>query len=113
MKAQTTVRMSDATRAKLDRLTTVHGTQTEVIALAIDRMYREEKGKGKTMETLLDDDEMADYIKDPAVLALARDADDWEAMQNAVDDWCADNGRTWTHYGAYGAGDSRWIIARN
>lgn len=42
MKKQTTIRMSAATRAKLDELTAHHGTQTEVIAVAIDRLYREE-----------------------------------------------------------------------
>jgi predicted transcriptional regulator len=47
MKRQTTMRLSDATRTKLDELTRRHGTATEVVAVAIDRMYREEN----TMET--------------------------------------------------------------
>jgi hypothetical protein len=47
MKRQTTMRLSTATRTKLDELTRRHGTATEVVAVAIDRMYREEN----TMET--------------------------------------------------------------
>lgn len=47
MKQLISIRVSDATKAKLDTLIAQHGTQTEVIALAIDRMYREEKGKMK------------------------------------------------------------------
>ena len=38
---QTTIRMSDATRAKADELARRYGTITEVVAVAIDRMYRE------------------------------------------------------------------------
>jgi len=41
-KKQTTIRMSEATREKLDELRERHGTATEVIAVAIDRLYREE-----------------------------------------------------------------------
>ena len=41
-KRQTTIRMSAATREKLAELKERHGTATEVIAVAIDRLYREE-----------------------------------------------------------------------
>lgn len=41
MKTQTSIRLSEATRAKLDKLTAKHGTATEVIALAIDRLGEE------------------------------------------------------------------------
>ena len=42
MKRQTSVRLSQATRQKLDRLAAQHGTATEAIAVAVDRLYREE-----------------------------------------------------------------------
>ena len=42
MKKQTSIRMSTATREKLDELRERHGTATEVIAVAIDRLHREE-----------------------------------------------------------------------
>lgn len=35
------IRVSDATRAKLDALAAVYGTQAEVIAVAVDRLYQE------------------------------------------------------------------------
>ena len=38
------IRISDATRAKLDELATIHGTQTEVVAVGIDRLYTAETG---------------------------------------------------------------------
>lgn len=43
MKGQVNVRVSDATHAKLDWLAKCHGTQAEAVAVAIDRMYREER----------------------------------------------------------------------
>jgi len=42
MKKQTNIRMSDATRKKLDALAVHYGTQAEAVAVAIDRLYREE-----------------------------------------------------------------------
>lgn len=36
------IRISDATRAKLDQLATRYGTQTEVVAVALDRLYQQE-----------------------------------------------------------------------
>lgn len=39
MKTQLNARISEATRAKLDALTVVYGTQAEVLAVAIDRLY--------------------------------------------------------------------------
>jgi predicted DNA-binding protein len=56
-KQQVNIRVSDATRAKLDALTKRYGTQAEVVAVAIDRLYRteiesenyvEEQKKGET-----------------------------------------------------------------
>lgn len=45
MKQQVNVRISDATREKLDWLTERHGTQAEVIAVAIALLHvREENG---------------------------------------------------------------------
>jgi len=41
-KQQLNVRISDAAREKLDALTQRYGTQTTVIEIAIDHMYREE-----------------------------------------------------------------------
>jgi len=54
----------------------------------------------------LDDDEIAALLNIEDVLELADHCDDWEAFQHAVE------GKTdlWAHYGAYGAGDSRWVI---
>lgn len=48
MKQQLNVRISGASRAKLDRLTDVYGTMTTVIEIAIDRMAQQE---GHTMNT--------------------------------------------------------------
>lgn len=42
-KEQLNVRISQATRDKLDHLTERHGTQTETVAVAIDRLYQAEK----------------------------------------------------------------------
>ena len=42
MKKQLNVRISDATRSKLDTLTQRHGTTTEAVAVAIDRLYQDE-----------------------------------------------------------------------
>ena len=38
---QTSIRMSEATRGKVDELARRYGTITEVVAVAIDRMHRE------------------------------------------------------------------------
>ena len=37
------IRVSQATKAKLDYLAQLHGTQTEAVAVAIDRLHREIK----------------------------------------------------------------------
>jgi adenylate cyclase len=42
VKKPTTVRFSDATRQKLDALVARYGTQSEALAVAIDRLYQEE-----------------------------------------------------------------------
>ncbi len=42
MKRQVNIRVSNATREKLDSLKTQYGTQAEVIAVAIDRLNQEE-----------------------------------------------------------------------
>ena len=39
MKRQVNARVSEATREKLIALTAVYGTQAEVLAVAIDRLY--------------------------------------------------------------------------
>ena len=39
MKQQVNVRVSNATRAKLDELITIYGTQAEAVAVAIDRLW--------------------------------------------------------------------------
>ena len=54
----------------------------------------------------LDDDEIAKMISIEDVLELATRDDDWDAFRNAV------GGKVdlWAHYGAYGAGDSRWVV---
>jgi len=49
MKQQLNIRVSDATKYQLDQLCQMRTTtQTEVIAIAIDRMYREEKTQMET-----------------------------------------------------------------
>lgn len=40
MKTQLNARISPATREKLDELTSAYGTQAEVLAVAIDRLYQ-------------------------------------------------------------------------
>lgn len=40
-KTQLNARISTATRAKLDDLTEAYGTQAEVLAVAIDRLWRD------------------------------------------------------------------------
>lgn len=47
MKRQVNIRVSDATRAKLDALTARYGTQAEAIAVAIDRMCKQEMAEMK------------------------------------------------------------------
>jgi hypothetical protein len=42
MSHSTHVRISDATRAKIVELRTIYSTQTEIICLAIDLLYRRE-----------------------------------------------------------------------
>lgn len=39
MKNQVNARLSTATRSKLDTLTAIYGTQAEVFAVAIDRLW--------------------------------------------------------------------------
>ena len=51
-KRQTTIRMSAATREKLDELRERHGTATEVIAVAIDRLYLSQGKSSTRIETL-------------------------------------------------------------
>lgn len=67
-------------------------------------------GLGKMTSVLYcdDDDELAAALKIQDVLALAQECDDWEALKNAVNDRV----KSWAHYGAYGAGDSVWVIER-
>jgi len=68
-----------------------------------------EAGLGKMTQVLvLDDDELADALDIQDVLGLAVLCEDWDALRNAVDDRVAG----WAHYGAYGAGDSVWIVER-
>jgi hypothetical protein len=43
-KRQTTVMLSPATRRKIKALRRLHGTQSEVVAIAIDRLYLAEIG---------------------------------------------------------------------
>ena len=43
MKQQLNIRISDATRAKLEKLTADYGTRTTAVEIAIDRMYRQDK----------------------------------------------------------------------
>jgi len=42
MKQQVNVRLSEATRAKLDWLTERYGTQAEVVAVAVDRLFTQQ-----------------------------------------------------------------------
>lgn len=46
-KKQVNIRMSDATRAKLDELVERYGTQAEAVAVAIDRLYQQERKESK------------------------------------------------------------------
>jgi len=46
-KKQVNVRMSDATRSKLNELTERYGTQAEAVAVAIDRLYQQERKESK------------------------------------------------------------------
>jgi hypothetical protein len=39
MKQQLNARISEATRAKLDQLTEIYGTQSEVLAVAVERLW--------------------------------------------------------------------------
>lgn len=48
MKRQVNIRVSEATRAKLDWLAKCYGTQAEAVAVAIDRLYNAERS---TMST--------------------------------------------------------------
>lgn len=66
MKGQVNARVSEATRAKLDALTAIYGTQAEVLAVAIDRLYQSadvrqaiEAAKENTMDTI--DSLVAEY----------------------------------------------------
>lgn len=56
------------------------------------------------------DEGVADYFNIHRALELAVECDDWEAFINAVQDKLFPSG-LWSHYGAYGAMDSTWIIA--
>lgn len=49
MKSQVNARISTATREKLDKLTELYGTQAEVLAVAIDRLYTATFSGAKTM----------------------------------------------------------------
>lgn len=67
MKSQVNVRMSSATRAKLDALTTRYGTQAEAIAVAVDRLYQTERSTMTRMSY-----EAEPELIDETVLELAR-----------------------------------------
>ncbi len=54
MKQQVNIRVSGATREKLDSLTARYGTQAEVIAVAIDRLNQEEMGMAISASDLWD-----------------------------------------------------------
>lgn len=41
------IRVSIATRRKLDELRKLYGTQAEAVAVAIDRLYRQEVSEGE------------------------------------------------------------------
>jgi hypothetical protein len=56
-----------------------------------------------------DDDDMAQLVR---VTLPDSEADDYDAQ---LDHWIERiqgylGGRSWAHYGAYGAGDSRWMV---
>lgn len=72
---------------------------TEIVQAKLGRMVN---------ALYLNDDEIAKTLRIRDVLALAEETDDWEAFQGAVEDRV----RVWAHYGAYGAGDSLWVIVR-
>lgn len=42
MKSQVNIRVSQSTRSKLDDLATLHGSLTEAVAVATDRLHQEE-----------------------------------------------------------------------
>jgi len=48
-KAQVNVRLSDAGKMKLNKLTEIYGTQTSAVEVAIDRMYQQEFPQEETM----------------------------------------------------------------
>lgn len=50
MKSQLNARISEATRTKLDSLTTIYGTQAEAIAVAVDRLWQDHNKEHRTMK---------------------------------------------------------------
>ena len=69
-----------------------------------------EAGLGRMVKVAYfdDDEEVAEVLDIQDVLALAQHTDDWQAFRNAVEDRV----RLWAHYGAYGTGDSVWVVVR-
>jgi predicted DNA-binding protein len=72
MKSQTSIRLSEATRAKLDKLTAKHGTATEVIALAIDRLYMVEE---RTMDQTALAAKIREFLQVPCSVAISHGTD--------------------------------------
>jgi len=81
-KNQVNVRISDYTRERLDILTIRHGTQTEAVAIAIDRLYVEEIGDGTVLY-----DMARDRVRGSETLAAHEEfiLADWP---EGADHWC-------------------------
>lgn len=63
-KQQTNIRMSTATREKLDTLTIRYGTQAEAVAVAIDRLFQQEGSKMITITSVETKPQLDPYHRD-------------------------------------------------
>lgn len=109
MKRQVNVRVSDATRAKLDWLAaTQYGTQAEAVAVAIDRMYRKERSTMSTSPDrvtvtaarMIRPFEGPQWLIEVHPNAEESDADDLEAVNAAEIEVLSTELRGWGEYNA-------------
>lgn len=68
MKRQVNIRMSDATKAKLDELTAAYGTQAEAIAVAIDRLCQQSQKGSKMLQLTVTFDCSAERADETVIL---------------------------------------------
>lgn len=84
MARQVNIRAGEATKAKLDWLTGRYGSQTQAVAVAIDRLYQAEKGDPVKFSGMIHDEHFQALA---AVFAPGYHSRDWRKQHSHIPFW--------------------------